>query len=106
MLKDIVLISETFKKDDFGNDIPQRTEKELVAEFRSIKQSEFFKANHEGMRPEMVAEIFYLDYNGEREAVIDGNRFKIYRAYSPPETEICELYLERMCRSGEKHTGY
>lgn len=54
----------------------------------------------------MVAEIFYLDYNGEREAVIDGNRFKIYRAYSPPETEICELYLERMCRSGEKHTGY
>lgn len=105
MLKDIVLISETFKKDDFGNDIPQRTEKELVAEIQSVKQSEFFKAKHEGMRSEMVAKIFYLDYSGEREAVIDGNRFKIYRAYLPPEAEMCELYLERMCRSGEKHIG-
>lgn len=105
MLKDIVLISETFKKDNFGNDIPQRTEKELVAEIQSVKQSEFFKAKHEGMRSEMVAKIFYLDYNGEREAVIDGNRFKIYRAYLPPEAEMCELYLERMCRSGKKHIG-
>lgn len=106
MLKDIVLISETFQKDEFGNDIPQRTEKELVAEIQSVKQSEFFKAKHEGMSSEMVAKIFYLDYNGEREAVIDGNRFKIYRAYLPPEAETCELYLERMCRSEEKHTGY
>ncbi len=105
MLKDIVLISETFQKDEFGNDIPQRTEKELVAEIQSVKQSEFFKAKHEGMSSEMVAKIFYLDYNGEREAVIDGNRFKIYRTYQSPNAETCELYLERMCRSGKNNKG-
>lgn len=106
MTKDIILISETFNKDGLGNNMPTKSERKLVAEIRSVQQSEFFKAKHEGMSSEMVAKIFYLDYNGEREAVIDGNRFKIYRAYLPPEAETCELYLERMCRSEEKHTGY
>lgn len=105
MTKDIILISETFNKDGLGNNMPTKSERKLVAEIRSVQQSEFFKASHEGMRPEMIAEIFHLDYNGEREAVIDGNRFKIYRTYQSPNAETCELYLERMCRSGKNNKG-
>lgn len=66
-------------------------------------RNEFFAAKHEGIRPELFVKIFYLDYEGECEALVDGNRYKVYRPFIDYEKEVCELYLERMCHGGKEN---
>lgn len=100
MMKDITLIAKSYQTDAVGNEIATEVSKNICAEIRSVTRSEFFSASHAGMRPELMAEIFYLDYEDEREAVIDGNRYKVYRAFTDYEKEVCELYLERVCHGG------
>lgn len=98
MLKDLTLISEKFEADEMLNDVPLTDERTLPAEIQSATRQEFFAAAKEGMRPEFVAKIFYLDYQGEQKARMDGETFKVYRAFTDYEAEQTELYLERVTK--------
>lgn len=63
----IKLISVEKVTDEYGDIKEKKTEREVYAELKSIKQSEFYQAAGVGMKPEMKFVLpDYLDYQGER----------------------------------------
>lgn len=88
------LISETYEQNELGEFIPTETRREVICQVSSITRTEFFDAGRSGLSPEKALTVFWLDYNGESTVEFHGQRYGIYRTYTPDEESI-ELYLEK-----------
>lgn len=60
---------------------------------KAVRQTEFFQAASLGFKPEIVLKVNNFDYRNETECILEGQRFRIYRAYPIAKTEKTELYL-------------
>ena len=60
----------------------------VFAELFSAQQSEFFQASAAGFTAEGKALVWAFEYHGETVLEISGDRFAIYRTYSPPGNKI------------------
>lgn len=81
-------------KDAIGQIIQQETARQVPCTLRSVSASEFFAGGQNGLSPEWQLTIFAGDYDGEREAELEGVRYTIYRKYLGRNDNL-ELYLER-----------
>ena len=91
----LTLISETFTKDELGQNIPEETRRDVFCRMESISQSEFYEAARIGLTPSYKAVIASnFDYDGEAIAEYDGKRYAIYRTYTLESGQM-ELYLKR-----------
>lgn len=88
------LISETYDKNEFGEYIATETRRDVICQVGSITRTEFFDAGRAGLSPEKTLTVFWLDYNGEATVEFHGQRYGVYRTYTPDEESI-ELYLEK-----------
>ncbi len=79
--------------DDYGNAVYTEEKTAVFAEKKSVRQSEFFQAAAAGFKPEIVLEVYDFEYHNEELCELDGERFKIYRAYPVGKTGRTELYL-------------
>lgn len=59
---------------------------------KSVRQSEFFQAQANGFKVEIVLEMNSFEYENEEICLFEGEKFKIYRAF-PIKNERIELYL-------------
>jgi SPP1 family predicted phage head-tail adaptor len=80
--KIIHLISTTITQDDWGNEVEERTEREVFANENSIGSSEYYNAASQGLRPEVKFEIRSIEYAGEKEIKFDGDIYNIIQSQS------------------------
>lgn len=79
------LISDTVQRNSFGEEISTgSTVREVYANRKSIRQSEFYQSFGTGLKPEIVFEVMYEEYQGE----------KMLKADMPNEGEI-DLHILR-----------
>lgn len=94
----ILLVKETYVKDNIGQRIPQRTERAVWATLKSITRAEWSNAGERGMKPQLVAITPYVNYEGEMIALIGTDtpmEFSVYRTFHNMIDDTMELYLER-----------
>ena len=79
----ITLIKETVTgHDSNGNEIIQRTERELFCSVFGVTRSEFYRAATVGLRPELTVRLTeYTDYEDEEIARYDGTYYTVIRTY-------------------------
>lgn len=69
------------------------TAREIFAEIRSVKQSEFFQASAAGINTEGTALVWAFEYHGENVLELNKKRYAIYRTYQPDNSKKIELYF-------------
>jgi len=94
LYRDIIsLITETFTVNDMGDAIPADTKKQVYANKKSIRQSEFYQAAATGLRPELMFEVRTSDYNGQPKLEYESVTYNIIRTYDK-NGEITELICQ------------
>ena len=88
------LISVTYSVDALAQRIPVEENRTVFCNIASVSQQEFFEAGRNGLKPEYRLTMFAGDYNNEMIAVINGQRYSVYRTYYGRNDSV-ELYLER-----------
>lgn len=92
----LTLISaETWRTDEIGNQIADIDKREVFARLESVTRAEFASGGEQNLKPELMAEICRYDYEGEEEAEYNGNKYRIYRTFTPLDSDRIELYLTR-----------
>ncbi|OIJ12715.1 hypothetical protein BKP37_12720 [Anaerobacillus alkalilacustris] len=92
------LIGSTSYTNDKGDDIEIPTERQVLAERKSIRQSEFYQAAATDLRPELTFEVWSDEYNEEYSLNYNGKIYTIIRTFDKDEknTElICSGLVNR-----------
>lgn len=94
MWKDVIhLISETSTENDMGDAISVENKKLVFANKKSIRQSEFYQAQANGLKPELMCEIRYGDYDDEQKIEYNNKEYNVIRVFTKND-EILELICE------------
>lgn len=78
-------------KDSRGRPIYEEIRREVFAQIETASQSEFYNAGQSSIQAEYVFKINPIEYDREKIAEYEGEKFNIYRKYQP-EQDILELY--------------
>lgn len=92
---ELTLIKHTFKTDELLNQIPEEIKTDLYCDLKSIGRNEYYNAASQGLKPEIIFVIHKYEYNGEKEILFEGKKYKIIRTYSKDFEEI-ELTCEKV----------
>lgn len=84
----ITLIGISYSENDMGDSIETKTEREILAEKKSIKQSEFYQAQATGLRPELTFVVWSDEYGGEQELKYNGKTYTIIRTFDQNEKNL------------------
>jgi len=96
MWRDVIrLVTITYTESDIGDIVETRTDRQVYANKKSIRQSEFYQAQANGLRPEAMFEMRSIDYQDERKLLHDGKEYNVIRTYSK-NGEILELVCDRL----------
>lgn len=77
----IHLITYVNNVDDIGDIISMPIERKVLADISSIKQSEFYQAQANGLKPEFTFIIRAFEYRGEESVKYGNKTYRILRAY-------------------------
>lgn len=102
--RDIIeLVNEsTSTQNALGDPIYTRTYSQVFADKLSIRQSEFYQSNAQGLKPEFKFKIRSIDFGGQtqvRYPVSTGKIYDIMRQYSDDD-EFIELTLQGVVANG------
>lgn len=87
---------QKYEKDGLGQYIPRNVcKREIFVTEGSVTRSEWSAAGRNGHKPEMMLTTAKINYCGESEIEFEGQKYSIYRTYSPPDCDEIELYLEK-----------
>jgi SPP1 family predicted phage head-tail adaptor len=91
LFRDVIdLISITNSENAIGDTIETETPRQVFANKKSIRQSEFYQAAMTDLRPELMFEVRTIEYEGEPKLKYNGKTYNIIRSYSK-NGEITEL---------------
>jgi SPP1 family predicted phage head-tail adaptor len=94
LFSDVVdLITVTNGENDIGDTIETETPRQVFANKKSIRQSEFYQAAMTDLRPELMFEVRTIEYDEEPKLGYKGKTYNIIRTYSK-NGEITELICE------------
>lgn len=96
---ELVLINQTFTKDEIGNQVPTENRTTILCDKKSAGRNEFYQAATAGLKPEIVFVIHAYEYNGEKVVEFEGKRYNVIRTYQVDFEEL-ELTVERMVGGG------
>jgi SPP1 family predicted phage head-tail adaptor len=78
----IKLIGASTVQNDIGDPIEEISgEREIFAEKKSIKQSEFYQAAATGLKPELTFVVWTREYNQESTLEYNSKKYNIIRTY-------------------------
>ncbi len=77
----IFLISVVASNSDTGDTIVTPTKRPVLAEKKSIRQSEFYQAAATGLQPELTFIVWSREYSQERTLEFNDKDYNIIRAY-------------------------
>lgn len=90
----IYLVAEKYVKNGIGDTIKEVVNtRQVFANKKSIRQSEFYQAQANGLKPELMFEIRYSDYEDEKRIDYNGKTYTIIRQFSKND-EMVELICE------------
>ncbi len=93
MFKDIVtLISITTTTDEIGDIVEVENEREVFANKKSIKQSEYYQALSAGLKPEVTFTMHSFEYEAEKILKYNGKPYNIIRTFE--KGDFIELICE------------
>jgi SPP1 family predicted phage head-tail adaptor len=85
----IYLIPVTSSENDIGDPIKIDGEKRQVfAEKKSVRQSEFYQAAATGLKPELTFVVWSQEYGGESKLEYNGKLYNIIRTFEKNDREI------------------
>lgn len=85
--------------DDWGNPINNVIKWEVFAEKISVKQSEFYQAASQGLKPSIVFEIYGEEFNEADAVYFEDTEYSIIRTYQKSFDKL-ELICERKVADG------
>ena len=85
---DLINISNSL--DDVGDPVETKTYSAVYADKRSIRQSEFYQAIANGLRPEMMFIVRSIDYGEQKKIRYNNKEYTIIRTYDK-DNEFIEL---------------
>lgn len=89
------LVTTTQTQNAYGEYVDGTPSKRTVfANKKSIRQSEFYQAHAQGIRPEVMFEVRVIDYTDETRLEYDSKLYYIVRTYSKND-ETVELICSR-----------
>lgn len=77
----IYLITYGNNVDDIGDTISTPIKRKVLADISSIKQSEFYQAQANGLKPEFTFIIRTFEYKGENSVQHGNKMYRILRTY-------------------------
>lgn len=89
------LISETFSKNEYGEEIATKTSRQIFATVQSVDRSEWFKAAQNDLQPSFVVITPSVNYNAEKIVEIDGVEYAVYRTFLQNNSDLIEIYCEQ-----------
>lgn len=98
LFRDVITLKGiTYGENDIGDPIKIPTSREVYANRKSIRQSEFYQAMATGLKPEIMFEIRSVEYKGETKLEYAGKDYTIIRTYD--KGEIMELVCQGLVNS-------
>lgn len=92
--RDVVnLVSVTTPDNGMGDVVNIEVPRQVFVNKKSIRQSEFYQASANGLKPELMFEIRYGEYQGETLLEYNSKKYTIIRQFSKND-EIVELICE------------
>lgn len=95
LFSDVInLVKISNYKNEYFDIVQAETKRQVYANKKSIKMSEFYQAQVVGMKPELIFEIWANEYEGEEYIEFDGIKYKIIRTYMK-NVDILELVVSK-----------
>jgi len=96
MWREVVkLLTIVIETNEYNEQIETYVEREVFANKKSIRQTEFYQALAAGMKPELMFEIRSIDYNGEIRLKYADKIYDITRTFDR-SGEVVELICSLM----------
>lgn len=94
LFRDVIqLLSVVKSENDIGDTILSKVPRQVFANQKSIRQSEFYQAMATGLKPELMFEIRSIDYLNEETLEYNNKQYSIIRTYSK-NGEMIELICQ------------
>ncbi|QMV43738.1 head-tail adaptor protein [Cohnella cholangitidis] len=74
-----------------GDTITEQPPRDVLAEKKSVRLSEYYQALANALRPEVMFVIWSSEYNDEPLLEYEGVRYQIIRTFVPPNDRVVEL---------------
>lgn len=84
----IELVADTADENVLGNTISKEIKREVYAEKKSIRQSEFYQAAATGLKPEIMFEMWAAEYQNEKALYYGARKYEIMRVYDKKDVTI------------------
>lgn len=97
---ELILIDQTYVKDEYGNQIPVPVRKSILCKVKSIGRNEFYSAAVAGLKPEIVFVIHAYEYEKEKKVEFEDDKYRVTRTYATGIEEI-ELTCEKVVADAE-----
>lgn len=90
----IQLIPVTYSNTDTTETTTLGTPREVLADRKSIRQSEFYQAAMNGFKPQVTWIIWQADYLNEDRLIYNGITYEIIRRFPDPD----DIHIELTCQ--------
>jgi SPP1 family predicted phage head-tail adaptor len=82
LFRDVIeLVSVTYTENDIGDSIEVVSNRQVFANKKSVRQTEFYQAAQTGLKPELMFEIRTTEYQDEEKLSYNGKEYTIIRSY-------------------------
>lgn len=98
----ITLVNETTSQDSIGQVVATTTTTDVFAQIRSVSGTEWSNAGLKGIRASYQVTLYADEYAGQRELILDGVPYEVYRPYERRDGKV-ELYIEK--RTGSAYVA-
>lgn len=95
----VILLTQKKVTNEFGDTITVEEERKIYANKKSIRQSEFYQAMSNDLKPEIMFEVTVFEYHDEKNLLHNGKRYKVIRTYHTSGDRM-ELVCEGMNNDG------
>jgi SPP1 family predicted phage head-tail adaptor len=89
MWKEVIELGNMTEEIIYGEPIQTMVYREVYANKKSVRQSEFYQAANIGLKPELIFEVYSFEFNNDEKVRYNGKEYTIIRVYD--KGEIIEL---------------
>ena len=86
MWKDVIELGNMTETIVYGEPIQTMTYRQVFANKKSVRQSEFYNAAIVGLKPQLVFEVYSFEFNNDEKVKYNDIEYSIIRAYEKGET--------------------
>ena len=103
---ELSLLSFTYSDNDIGDSIKgDPVVVDVLCDVQSVKRSEHYAADANGLKPEIVFIVSIYDYEGQKKVMFDGKTYNVIREYRPRKSKNISDFetLELICEGAVNH---